>query len=76
MKFLTWVLRQTARNDSIGDLARDFAEDHERPHACSKYSTIHSYLFTIGACDNAMRALKRAYAEYRDRKELGELLEP
>lgn len=70
MKFLTWLLSQTNRNDPIGDLARDFKDDSTRPNANSSVEKIRIYLESQSASSEAMVAFKNAVKEWsRQEKE-------
>jgi len=65
MKFLTWLLTQTERNDPIGDLACDFRDDSMRPHHGYSIDKVERYLLCRGACKEAMAAFREAVKEYR-----------
>ncbi len=65
MPFVAWLKKQKERNDSIGDLARDFYDDS----CCLKVKTpdelrSHINLKHSGACQGALEALDRAKAEW------------
>ena len=64
--FATWLECQVDRNDPIGDLARDFEDDHDAPrgiHALRFHMT-----FVHHACPGARKALDDAICEWREAK--------
>jgi uncharacterized protein YozE (UPF0346 family) len=44
MSFKTWLLRQQHRDDPVGDLARDVAQDKHFPRRNAKLRTLVRYL--------------------------------
>jgi len=65
MKFITWILKQSERNDKIGDLASDIKDDKKFPNKNASFEKIEEYLEMNGACDNAMVAFQEAKKEYQ-----------
>ena len=60
--FNQWLKKQTKRNDPIGDLARDAANDSERkPRTLEGWR---DHLYDNSACDGAHSALEDAYREW------------
>ena len=63
--FTWWLLRQRDRDDPIGDLARDVANDNQWPSPLiDGESPFCDYLAFRGACIEARAALRTAWAEY------------
>lgn len=62
MKFVDWLVRQTGRDDAIGDLARDALKDGFRNGGVGALA---ERLLIRGACDSAHSALHRADEEFR-----------
>jgi len=72
IRFKTWLKKQKKRDNSIGDLAKDYIVDER----CLKESdeegpknTIESwreYLAGKDACEGAINALNKAWAEYKE----------
>lgn len=62
--FITWLKKQSGRRDPVGDIARDVVADKELPCDCKTYKEFRQYLRNLHACDGALTALDRAYAEY------------
>ena len=62
--FSAWLLRQTKRDDPIGDLASDAKQDKTFPKTNSK-EKIANYLRSKRACHEAIEALTEAYAEFK-----------
>ena len=65
MKFITWIIEQSERNDKIGDLSRDIKDDTKFPNKNSSFEKIKEYLEMSGACDDAMITFKEAKKEYQ-----------
>lgn len=63
--FTTWLLRQSERDDPIGDLARDANADMDRPHGSADIETRRTHLWLRHADDVAMDALENAWTEYQ-----------
>lgn len=64
MTFLAWCRFQRPRPDSIGDFARDWVADRDRPRAPSLPQLV-EYLEGLGAIPEAVRAGVWAYGEWR-----------
>ena len=64
MNFTNWLQNQQCREDSIGDLARDAAQDSGWPTEDDLNIYI-IYLESQGACDGAMDAIRMAWDEYK-----------
>ena len=64
MTFRAWMLTHIKRDDAIGDLARDIAEDQDWPKGNWPGEVYVYYLERVNACEGAIRACRRAYAEY------------
>lgn len=61
--FNQWLKKQVKRNDPIGDLARDAANDSERkPRTLEGWR---DHLYDNSACDGAFVALGEAYSEWQ-----------
>lgn len=63
--FREWLLRQCERNDTIGDIARDYAADDCAERLVDFRSILRHIEDEHGAIDRARLALVRAYGEYR-----------
>ena len=65
--FGTWLKAQTRRDDPIGDLAKDFLRDCRlrkiTPVSIGKPSDLRALM--LGACPEALRALREAAGEFR-----------
>jgi uncharacterized protein YozE (UPF0346 family) len=64
MSFKTWLLEQQHRDDPIGDLARDAAQDKRFPRRNAKLRTVVRYLEEQEATPAALEALYRAWEEW------------
>ena len=64
-RFYRWLVRQTDRNDPIGDLAGDVRGDASYPSSSEAISAARSYLINRKACDEALQALTEAWAEFK-----------
>ena len=67
MNFITWLIKQKARNDSIGDLSRDYLNDKNKD-LITGYKSFQMYLQYHHACDSTVGALTKAYREYQESK--------
>jgi hypothetical protein len=67
LTFRQWLKQQRYRNDRIGDLARDFAEDGCARRLRSVKSIRRHILFDHNPCVGAQIALEEAVAEYTER---------
>ena len=65
MTFLEWCRAQCKRQDTVGDFARDWVADRERPRAPSSCLQILEYLDDCGAIEAAKRAAVRCWNEWR-----------
>jgi len=65
--FRQWLKQQRWRNDWVGDLARDFAEDRCAKWLSSVESIRRHILFAHTPCLGAQEALEQAIAEYTER---------
>jgi transcriptional regulator with XRE-family HTH domain/uncharacterized protein YozE (UPF0346 family) len=63
--FAHWLRKQVKRNDPIGDLARDAAQDRTFPIDTSGGPKLRSYMRSRGACAEAVDALDDALTEWR-----------
>jgi hypothetical protein len=63
--FLEYCRLQRERGDPVGDFARDWCADRERPRAPLSLSNVVAYLEDQGAIEPAIRAGIRAYNEWR-----------
>lgn len=59
--FKTWLLAQHERDDAVGDLARDAKQDRRFP---SRAPDAMRHLETMGACHQAIEALRKAAHEW------------
>lgn len=66
MGFTRWLCRQWRRDDPVGDLARDVRQDPDWPSRARTLAAYERYLVECGACDGAVRALRRAWHEWLD----------
>lgn len=64
MGFTTWLARKTGEQSPVGDFARDWTSDPERPRATS-LAVIEAHLKSKAACDGALRAARRAWLEHQ-----------
>ena len=62
--FTSYLMRQQRRDDPVGDLARDAAQDAYWPDGRGGKGRYAHYLEQQGACRGAMTALERAWGEY------------
>jgi hypothetical protein len=65
--FYMWLRQQKYRDDPIGDLARDFADDKCAKRLRSVKSIRRHILFAHNPCLGAQTALEEAIAEYTER---------
>jgi uncharacterized protein YozE (UPF0346 family) len=65
MSFADWLEKNRWREDPIGDLARDAHGDNGWPKGRLDLKDFKSYLAQRGACEEAKRALRRAWSEYQ-----------
>jgi hypothetical protein len=65
MTFLQWLRQQRHRPDPVGDLACDALNDRHKPTGQVTLRQWQRYLQGIPACDGALKALHRAWDEYR-----------
>lgn len=64
MTFLRWCQLQARRADSVGDFARDWIADRDRPRAPT-FDQMVDYLEALGAIEPAILAGMRCYNEWR-----------
>lgn len=62
--FLQWCYGQRARQDRVGDFARDWCADTDRPRAPTRHRMV-AYLQDMGAIDAAIQSGPMAYCEWR-----------
>jgi hypothetical protein len=62
--FTDWLTNQEGRDDPVGDLARDKAQDRYWPTTGS-VQVYRSHLDSMNAVPNALDALDRAWTEYQ-----------
>jgi len=62
--FTTWLRAQRGRNDVVGGLARDVAQDKHWPTRAWTLPRLMSHLKGYGACPGAIGALQQAWAEF------------
>jgi len=65
MKFITWILEQSERNDKIGDLSKDIKNDTKFPNKNASFKKLKEHLEMSGACDDTMIAFEEAKKEYQ-----------
>ena len=65
--FSAWLLRQVARQDAVGDLARDARADETWPSQVLDLDAIHDSLDETNASQEAHEALDRAWFEFEHR---------
>jgi hypothetical protein len=69
MKFGQWLKKQKGRQDAVGDFARDYVAGGVNGSCCGRFQKYDTILVHIESehhpCEGALKALKRAYAEYR-----------
>ena len=68
--FTHWLRTQTARQDPVGDLARDVAADHGWPLTAKTVESYERYMAERGADPAAIAALFDAWAEYQTERGL------
>ncbi|MFC3444087.1 YozE family protein [Sphingobium rhizovicinum] len=66
--FAHWLHKQVKRNDPVGDLARDAAQDRTFPVDTSSGPKLRSYMRSCWASDAAIDALEEALTEWRGTK--------
>jgi uncharacterized protein YozE (UPF0346 family) len=64
MTFKAWLMLQTKRDDSVGDLASDVHDNRTWPLTQGTVK-LRQYMRKRGAIENALTALDRAYSEYQ-----------
>ncbi len=64
-RFPAWLRQQHARQDPVGDLARDMRRDHAWPPSATTLRAFERHLKCMGACDGAVNALQRAFTEWQ-----------
>ena len=64
MTFLRWCQLQGRRADGIGDFARDWVADRDRPRAPT-FGQMVEYLEDCGAIEEAIAAGERCYFQWR-----------
>jgi uncharacterized protein YozE (UPF0346 family) len=62
--FTAWLFRQRHRDDPIGDLARDAFHDSDWPRRATRFDEFERCLDKADACQEAQRALLRAWGEW------------
>jgi hypothetical protein len=63
--FTTWLAAQKSRNNPVGDLARDAADDSRFPRRVASLNRLTAYLASRGACPGALEAARRAWKEFQ-----------
>ena len=63
--FYRWLIKQTKRDDPIGDLANDALRDKTFPVESSSLKLIKAHLKFKSACDEAIQALEEAFDEFK-----------
>jgi hypothetical protein len=66
--FSQWLKKQVKRNDPIGDLAGDYTCSKDKNPGYSKKSWL-SYLYSCGACYEAIDAFEEAWEEFTKSKQ-------
>lgn len=61
--FTAWLAHHEQQRTAIGDLARDWAHDSERPRVRTMKSML-TYLEGRGACYDALEAARKAWSAY------------
>ena len=64
MTFYEWLIKQTKRDDVVGDLAQDARRDKNFPKHATNLTQLRNHLTANGAGNPALRALREAYAEW------------
>jgi len=67
MTFTEWLLNHKGDDGSIGDLARDVANDTEWPSSAITLAEYESHLISLGASENALAALRSAWSRFEER---------
>lgn len=65
MTFASWLRQFEEEDNGIGDLAREVAADVDWPDA-QDLPTLVGYLEDLGACDDAVEALRKAHRRWLD----------
>ena len=63
--FWRWLTQQKDRDDPVGDFARDAIADRTFPRRVDTRHALECYLLAEHACDDAMRAFRRAHAAWK-----------
>jgi uncharacterized protein YozE (UPF0346 family) len=63
-QFYRWLLRQTKRDDPIGDLANDVERDRQFPRTVTSLDLLRSYLLHKNASPEAILAFDEACSEF------------
>jgi uncharacterized protein YozE (UPF0346 family) len=64
LSFTNWLKRHANRNSPLGDLARDMIDDKTWP-SYDSVSNYLSYLYSKGACFDAVQTLNKAWKTYQ-----------
>lgn len=62
-KFLSWLEKQTKRDDPIGDLASDFISDLKRKPV-DTFADLYTSISSTSGSSSAMETLKEAWREF------------
>lgn len=63
--FYVWLLRQTGRDDPVGELANDSKRDTSFPVSVTSEKRLRAHLRNQNACDQALSALDEALEEFK-----------
>ncbi|MGB8688136.1 MAG: YozE family protein [Microcoleus sp.] len=66
--FYRWLVKQTDRDDPIGDLSKDVKRDRDFPIEIGSLQKIKSHLINQSACNEAIQALEEAHEEFKNNK--------
>lgn len=66
-RFYRWLMRQTDRDDPIGDLAEDVKRDTSYPMERDSLKAIRFYLTCRCACEEVLQALEEAWSEFNSK---------
>lgn len=63
-RFLVWLKQFKEEDSPMGDLARDMADDRNKPRSFNTLGSLEKYLTNLGACDEALQTAEEAWHEY------------
>lgn len=68
--FYRWLTKQSDRDDPIGDLSNDVTRDNSFPSNSQSLSRLERHIALKRGCEDALTALREAFAEFREKGNL------